>query len=71
MAKTLELVFKNQSNRKSVISLDEPRDNLTADEVRAVMQDILAKNIFNTSGGDLIQIEGARIISREVTELEL
>ena len=71
MAKTLELVFKNQSNRKSVISLDEPRDNLTADEVRAVMQDILVKNIFNTSGGDLIQIEGARIISREVTELEL
>jgi len=71
VAKTLELVFKNQSNRKSVISLDEPRDNLTADEVRAVMQDILAKNIFNTSGGDLIQIEGARIISREVTELEL
>jgi len=35
------------------------------------MQTILARNVFTTSGGDLTGIAGARIVAREVTELEV
>ncbi|WP_258359800.1 DUF2922 domain-containing protein [Moorella sulfitireducens (nom. illeg.)] len=67
--KRLELIFQNAAGNRSTLAVTDPRDDLTETEVRAVMELILAKNIFTSPGGDLTAIIGARIVTREVTDI--
>ncbi|WP_040683509.1 DUF2922 domain-containing protein [Thermosinus carboxydivorans] len=69
MTKTLELVFRNATGREVVISLADPRDDLAAAEAATVMEQIIAKNIFTTTGGDLMQPVEARIRIRDAVVL--
>ncbi len=69
MTKTLEMVFRNADGKETVISLADPREDVTKDEVDTVMQDIVAKNIFSTKGGDLVQVVDARIRTRDSVSL--
>lgn len=69
LQKRLEMVFKNQLGRTNKITVDNARDNLTQGEVQTAMQAILDKNIFETSGGELVAIESAKIISTEIEEV--
>lgn len=69
MSTKLEMSFKNAMDNKSTLSVDNPRGDLTDAEVAAVMQDIIAKNVFNTTGGDLASINSARIVSTTIDEL--
>lgn len=69
MVKTLELVFRNQSGKETTISMADPKDGLTKAEAQLVMQDIIAKNIFTTKGGDLKEIVDARVRSRDAVSL--
>ncbi|HHV07315.1 MAG TPA: DUF2922 domain-containing protein [Firmicutes bacterium] len=71
MEKTLVMVFKNAEGRNASFSLAAPREDLTGQEVAQTMQELIDRNIFVTSGGELAEIGSARIVSREVTELEL
>ncbi|AGL00262.1 DUF2922 domain-containing protein [Desulfoscipio gibsoniae] len=63
---TLQMSFINQAGTRTTISLDNPKDTLTEAEVVAAMDQIIAKNIFNTSGGDLVAKHSAQIIDRTV-----
>lgn len=69
MVKTLELVFRNQSGKEITISLADPKDGLTKTQAVTVMQDIIAKNIFTTKGGDLKESVDARVRSRDAVSL--
>ena len=69
MAKTLEMVFRNGSGKEVTLSMLDPKDNLTLTQVKAVMQDMVAKNIFTTKGGDLVQVVEARISSKDKSVL--
>ena len=69
MVKTLEMVFRNGSGKEVVLSLVDAKENLTLAEVKAVMQDIVAKNIFTTKSGDLVQVVEARIRSKDTVVL--
>ena len=69
MAKTLELVFRNQSGKEVTINLANPKDDVTQAQAKTVMQDILTKNIFSTKGGDLAQIVDARVLTRDAVSL--
>lgn len=63
---TLQMTFLTQGGSRATISLDNPKDDLTEAEVVAAMDQIIAKNIFNTSSGDLVAKHSARIIDRTV-----
>ena len=63
MAKRLLMTFKTFDGATTSLTVDEPKDGLTEAEVRAVMDNIIANNIFNTNKGDLIEIKSAEIIS--------
>lgn len=67
--KRLEMIFKNQLGKTNKISVENAREGLTEEDIQAAMQGIIEKNIFKTGGGDLIAIEGARIITTDVEEL--
>ena len=69
MVKTLEMVFRNESGKSVTMSLLEPKDALTLTEVNTVMQNIISKNIFSTTSGDLVQVIEARIRSTDMAVL--
>ena len=63
MAKRLLMTFKTLDGATTSLTVDKPRDGLTEAEVRAVMDNIIVKNIFETKKGDLVEIKSAEIIS--------
>jgi hypothetical protein len=71
MPKTLEMIFENTLGKNARVSVPDPKEDLDPQEVKTAMDAILAGNIFTTPGGDMEKILGARIVSREVEELEL
>lgn len=71
MEKTLQMVFQNQVGNNTSINISQVKDELTDEEVRALMQLIISKNIFDTSGGDLITIMSATVVSKDVEELSV
>ena len=69
MEKSLQLVFKNASGTTKLITIANPKDGLTKAETDAAMQKIVAANVFNTLGGDLVQAVEARVVNRNVQVL--
>lgn len=69
MAKILEMAFRNQIGKEVTLSISNPKDTLTKSDVDKVMQDIIAKNIFTTTGGNLEQAVSAKIRVTDITEL--
>ena len=69
VTQTLRMSFLNQGGNNVTISLDNPKEDLTAAEVQAAMDLIIARNIFTSSGGDLISKAYARVIDTTTTEL--
>lgn len=67
--RTLQLIFATAAGGTTTISISSPRADLTSTEVEAVMQQIIAANVFTSTGGDLVDVVGARVITRETTEL--
>ncbi len=69
MEKSLQLVFKNASGSTKIITISNPKENLSKAETDEAMQKIVAANIFNTIGGDLVQAVEARVVNRNVKVL--
>lgn len=69
ITQTLQLKFVTEVGSLSTITLDNPKDELTPAEVTTAMDQIIAKNIFNSSGGDYTAKDSAIIIERESTVL--
>ena len=67
--KRLMMTFANDSGTKVSISLNDPREDLTANEVETAMDGIITANIFTTAGGNLVSKDSAKIIETETTVL--
>ena len=70
MEQTLELVFKNTEGDTKVITVTDPREGITAQEADEAMDIILAANVIETSGGDLVEAVEARLRITQVTVLQ-
>ncbi|NLC51366.1 MAG: DUF2922 domain-containing protein [Firmicutes bacterium] len=66
MNQNLQLIFANAQGSSSTISIPDPKEELEPQEVENVMQMIIDRNIFATSGGDLVAAREARIVTRQV-----
>lgn len=69
MKKVLEMHFRNETGKEVTILVNDPKEDLTALAVNAVMQTIITKNLFSTTSGDLVQIVNAQLRSTDVAEL--
>ncbi|SER69981.1 Protein of unknown function [Gracilibacillus ureilyticus] len=69
--KTIELKFENEEGKTVTVSLDEPVEPVDPQVVNAAMDAIIAENAFFSTGGDLIGKKSARVVERNVTEIEL
>ena len=69
--KNLVMSFLNGEGTRSSVTLPAVKDTITEVQVSAVMDAIIAKNIFYSNGGDLVSKHSAEIIERNVTTLDV
>jgi hypothetical protein len=69
MQETLRMVFRNQQGRLVSINLPDPDPELTALEVETVMDSIVNRNVFMTTGGEIEAKVRAEVVSRGVNVL--
>ena len=64
----LDLVFKNAIGKKVTLYIEEPKKGVTKAEIDAAMQTVVENNVFNSTGGDLVEaVEGClRTVTRDV-----
>ncbi len=71
MARVLELRFNNAAGRLVTIKVPDVIESYSAADALLLMDNIIARNIFTSTGGDLITKESARIVVTDVTELDI
>ena len=66
----LDLVFRNAAGKKVSLNIEDPKTGVTKAEIDAAMQVVVDNNVFNTSGGDIVEaVEGRlRTITTDVVE---
>lgn len=67
--KTLRMSFLNQSGGQVSITIPNPSADVTKAEIETVMDAIIAKNIFTSSGGDFVTKQDIKIIDQTVNDL--
>jgi len=67
--KVLRMTFNNSSGNAVTITLPEPQASLTAAQIEAVMDQIITKNIFLSSGGELISKRDVKIVDTTTDDL--
>jgi len=71
VSKQLELLFENETGRQVTISLDNPLEPVDSDAIIEAMTAIVEGNVLFSSGGDVVAIRGARLVERNVEDIEL
>ena len=55
----LDLIFRNAAGKQVILNIEEPKAGITKAEIDAAMEVVVNNNIFNTSGGDIVEaVEG-------------
>ncbi|MGF7184531.1 hypothetical protein GGQ84_000615 [Desulfitispora alkaliphila] len=67
----LEMIFTHSGGGRVTVPVQDPREDLTGEEVEQVMQEIIERGVFEAAGADLVAIQSARIVTREVEPIEL
>ncbi|PEJ53840.1 hypothetical protein CN601_10245 [Bacillus sp. AFS017336] len=68
---TLELKFLNESEKVVTLTVDNPTIPVSPTLINQVMDKIVANNVFTSSGGFVVAKQGARLVGKEIVEIEL
>ena len=63
--------FLTSKGKKTSLKLDNVKDGISDGEVVTLMDTIIAKNIFVTENGYLVQKDGAQLIEKSVSKLRI
>lgn len=69
MAKTLQLTFLTAGDKKVILSIDEPKVDLTEEQVATAMAEVIEAAIFEVDDYPLTAAVNAKVVDRSVTEL--
>ncbi|MGS0765306.1 DUF2922 domain-containing protein [Syntrophomonas curvata] len=69
--RVLEMDFATELNRTHRMRVYDAREAVSAAEIAAAMDTVVAKNIFNGSGGELTGKIAARIVTKETEDISL
>ncbi|NFR88390.1 MULTISPECIES: DUF2922 domain-containing protein [unclassified Clostridium] len=67
----LSMTFVNQADSKTALTINGVKPDVSAEEVKALMQLIIDKEFFLTSKDLLINASTAQLTQREVTKFEV
>ena len=62
MKKVLAMTFETTGGKSVTISLDDPKSTIGSEEVKTVMDLIIARNVFETKSGALKTAKYAKIV---------
>ena len=68
MEYVLQMVFLTEKGAKSTLSITGIKSSITEAESNALMDTIIAKNIFLTTTGALTKKESAQLTERKITK---
>jgi len=71
MSRVLELVFNTEMGTTKTLRVIDAKDPLAGAEVTAVMDSIIAKNIFSGAGGGLVGKIKAQIVTTTSADVSL
>jgi hypothetical protein len=71
MAKVLEMQFTNLEGKVAKITIENPIEPVDPAALSAAMDTIVASDIFTSSGGGFVAKHGARVVERNVVDVEL
>ena len=69
--KKLVMTFKSSDNKKVSLSVDNPREDITENEIKSAMDLVVSKNIFAPNGSDIVAVVEAKVIVTDTTEYDL
>lgn len=70
MKSVLEMVFKTAEDKSHRLTLNDPKEDLTGEEIKEVMDFIVDNDIFNIGGG-LVEAVSSAIIVTEKTPIDI
>lgn len=70
METMLELLFENAAGRAFRITLNDPKADLTPEQIQSAMSSVLSNDIFVLENGPYA-ISGANIITTDTTPIEM
>ena len=68
---TLSMTFLTSTGEKATLSVSDVKENLTQEEAVALMDTIIANDIFETSKGSFVAKSAAQVTERAVTKFEI
>ncbi|WP_026889860.1 DUF2922 domain-containing protein [Clostridium beijerinckii] len=71
MEYSLSMTFLTVAGEKSTLSVSGVKPTLTKDEVNALMDTVIAKNVFKANSGNLVKKSGAQVTQRQVTKFDV
>lgn len=71
MAKVLELEFTTETGKPGKLSINDPIEPIDTVAVKAAMDNLIASNVFGSSNGMFVSVEGARVVERNVTDYDV
>ena len=69
--KKLVMTFKATDDKNVSISVDNPREDLSENEIKSAMELIIDKNIFAPNGEDLAALVSAKVVQTDTTNYDL
>ncbi len=69
--RNLVMSFKTSADKSTSISIDNPKIDITEDEIKTAMGLILSKNIFAVDGKDFVSLVGAKVTETDTTIYDL
>lgn len=67
----LAMTFLTEDGVKSTLSINGVKPELTEAEAMALMDTIIAKDVFITKSGAFVKKDSAKLTERKVTEFEI
>ncbi len=67
----LTMTFTTEIGEKSSMTISGVKGDITKEEISALMDKIIEKNIFETKHGSLTGKSGANVTERKITKYEL
>ena len=67
----LVMTFKTTDDKKVSLTVDNPREDLTEEEVKTAMELIKEKNIFAPGGAELASLVSAKVVETDTTNYDL
>ena len=69
--KRLVMTFKTTDDRSVSLTIDDPREDLTEEEIKDAMELVVSKNIFAPGGADISNAVSAKVVVTDTTPYDL